>query len=128
MKRFLFPASLLLVAAIGPFAAAQQPANPVGANQQPTLSPEMWYYQQQLERFDDPKVAVRRNAEFQAQQRMARIEAMKWYGFSNARPSVSPTPFTSMYSAAWQSNAHRPYAWYAAGRPTIVITGRGYGQ
>ena len=128
MKGILLPACLVVAAAIGQFAAAQQPANSAGAGDQPTLSPEMWYYQQQLERLDDPKHAVRRNAEFQAQQRLARLEAMKWYGFSNARPAVSPTPFTSSYGARWQSGFHRPHVWQAAGRPTIIVTGRGYWQ
>lgn len=128
MKGILLPASLLLLTAIAVDAAAQQPASRTGSNQQPALSPEMWYYQQQLERYDDPKVAIRRNAEFQAQQRMARLETMRWYGYSPARPTASPTPFTSVYSNAWRASFHRPYAWYTAGRPTVVVAGPGYGQ
>jgi hypothetical protein len=88
------------------------------------LSPEMWFYKHQLERYDNPKTAVRRNAEFLQQQRMARLEALKWYGFSNSRPTASPTPFMTMYSPAWQSNWGRPYAWYTSGRPTVIATGR----
>jgi hypothetical protein len=128
MKGILLPASLVLVTAIGLDTAAQQPANRTGAGQQAGLSPEMWYYQQQVERYDDPKQAIRRNAEFQAQQRMARLEAMRWYGYSVARPTASPTPFTSKSSAGWYANFHRPYAWHMASRPTVVVTGHGFGQ
>lgn len=124
MKGILAVACWTSVAVMSLPVAAQQPARQQddGAPQQAT-SPEMWYYQQQLERYDDPKTAVRRNAEFQAQQRMARLEAMKWHGVSIARPLASPTPFTSMYSATWQSNPYRPLAWYTSGHPTIVVTG-----
>lgn len=124
MKGLFLPACLLIVAAVGLQASAQQPANENGGSADSTLTPEMWYYQQQLERYDDPKTAVRRNAEFRARQRMARLETMKWYGLSNARPMASPTPFTSMYSPTWLSNSRRPYAWYTWGRPTIVVAGR----
>jgi hypothetical protein len=126
MNRFILPASLLLAAIMGVSSPAQEAES--GQNQDTdlvTLTPEVWYYKQQLEKYNDPKVAVRRNAEFRAAQRMARLESMSWFGFSNARPVASPTPFTSMYSPAWQSNWHRPYAWYTSGRPTVVVTGRG---
>ena len=129
MKRVLMPACLVIVSAVSVSAPAQQsqPGQQVAETEE-ALTPEMWFYKQQLERYDDPKTVVRRNAEFQLQQRLARMEALKWYGFSNARPVASPTPFTSMYSPAWQSNWHRPYAWYTSGRPTIVVTGRSLGN
>lgn len=128
-KKTILSASLMLVAAMSLTATAQEPAGRQGdGKSEPALSPEQWYYQQQLERYDDPKTAVRRNAEFQAQQRMARLEAMRWYGFSKARPLASPTPFTSMYSPTWQSGVHRPFAWYASGHPTIIVTGHGGGR
>lgn len=129
MERVLTPAALVLMALMGLSASAQQPNDTGPENQveNAALSPEMWFYKQQLERYDDPKMVVRRNAEFRHQQLMARQEALKWYGFSNARPVASPTPFMSMYSPAWQSTWGRPYAWYTSGRPTIVVTGRNYG-
>ena len=130
MTRFLLPASLMFAAALAAQSPAQQPNNAARENAaaEAPLSPEMWFYKQQLERYDNPKTAVRRNAEFQHQQRMARLEALKWYGFSNSRPTASPTPFMTMYSPAWQSNWGRPYAWYTSGRPTIVVSGHSYGQ
>jgi hypothetical protein len=125
MKHITLPAALLLVAVMGLESPGQQPNGVQGTDDaEVTLTPEMWYYKQQMERYDNPKAAVRRNAEFRAQHRMARLEVMKWYGFSNARPTASPTPFTSMYSPAWQSNWHRPYAWYTSGRPTIIVAPR----
>ncbi|MBN1853625.1 MAG: hypothetical protein JW829_12915 [Pirellulales bacterium] len=101
-------------------APAGQPVNTQDQEEPQTI--EMWYYRQALERYDDPKNAVRRNAEFAGQQRRYRIAAMKWYGFSNSRPVASPTPILSMYGPAWQSNSLRPYAWYSTGRPTVVIS------
>jgi hypothetical protein len=128
MMRAFLPASLMLVAAMAAKSPAQQPNNAARdtAAAEAPLSPEMWFYKQQLERYDNPKTAVRRNAEFQNQQRMARLETLKWYGFSNSRPTASPTPFMTMYSPAWQSNWGRPFAWYTSGRPTIIVSGRNY--
>jgi hypothetical protein len=128
MKGVLIPACLIFTFALASAPAQQPQIRQETADAEPALTPEMWFYKQQIDRYDNPKAVVRRNAEFQHQQRLARMEALKWYGFSNARPVASPTPFTSMYSPAWQSNWHRPYAWYTSGRPTIVVTGRGVGN
>src|SRR5687767_9738479 len=122
MTRVPFALSIPLVAVMALAGSAQQPegSKPDSTPDAATLSPEMWFYKQQIERYDSPKMAVRRNAEFQHQQRIARLEALKWYGFSNSRPVASPTPFMTMYSPAWQSNWGRPYAWYTSGRPTVI--------
>ncbi len=89
---------------------------------QTNLSPDMWFYQQYQKRYDDPQTAVRRKAEFRAQQRQLRIATRKWYGLSNSRPQVSPLPWTSTYGAQWQGNYYRPDAWFSAGRPTVILT------
>jgi hypothetical protein len=68
------------------------------------MTPEMWFYQQESRRWDDPKQAVRRKAEFKAAQRELRIAAMQWYGFSNSRPTVNPTLFSGSYAPGWGSN------------------------
>ena len=61
-------------------------------------TPEMWFYSQERERYLDPKEAVRRKAEFRAQQRQQRIATMKAYGMSKQRPLVTYTPFHTYYS------------------------------
>ena len=85
----------------------------------PTVA--MWFYEQELQRHDDPKTAIRRRAEFRAQQRQSRLAAMRWYGKSNSRPTASPTPFTSGYSSYWGSNTYNPQRWQAVG-PTIIVS------
>jgi len=88
---------------------------------QMTPTPEMWIYQQQLRRYSDPKAAVRRRAEFEADQRQARLAAQRWFGYSNSRPVANPTPYTGTYSPAWTSNS--PYAnqWRGVNPATIVV-------
>ena len=49
----------------------------------------MWFYEQQVRRFDDPAVAFRAISAQKAADRRARLSAMRWYGFSNARPQAS---------------------------------------
>lgn len=96
-------------------ASAQQPGD-VPPSPQPTagftvpslstpqVTPELWVYSQEMRRHDDPAMAVRRKAEIQADQRLARITAMKWYGLSNSRPTANPTPTMGQYSPSWVGN------------------------
>ncbi|NIL98346.1 MAG: hypothetical protein GTO62_14755 [Planctomycetales bacterium] len=63
---------------------------------QPT--PEMWFYVQERRRHDDPRTAVRRKAEYRAQQRQQRIAAMKAFGESKQRPRVEHSVFYSLFT------------------------------
>ncbi len=74
-------------------------------------TPQMWFYVQEMRRYDDPKTAVRRKAEFRAAQRRNRLAALKWFGYSNARPQANPTPWTYVYSPTWIGNTGNPYNW-----------------
>jgi len=86
---------------------------------QPT--PEMWFYIQEMRRYDDPREAVRRKAEFKSAQRQRRLASQKWFGMSTARPIASPTPFTSTYSPYWASNSWDPFSWRGVGHSPIVV-------
>jgi hypothetical protein len=59
-----------------------------------------------------PRTLHQQNAIARGQQRQARLASMAWYGMSNSRPTASPTPFSSMYSPAWQMPGGRPFAWH----------------
>jgi hypothetical protein len=81
-------------------------------------TPEMWFYQQEMQQYLDPKMAVRRNAEFRADSRSKRLAAMKWFGLSNQRPRVSSDPMYVDSSAAWTSNnLSYPERWAGAYAP-----------
>jgi hypothetical protein len=86
----------------------------------PPATPELWVYAQEQRRHDDPAQAVRRKAEFQADQRMSRLASLKWYGLSNARPEASPTPLTGTYSPGWIGNGWNRYDWVGVGVPAYV--------
>jgi hypothetical protein len=83
-------------------------------------TPEMWFYEQERSRYDDPKMAIRRRAETRAQQRQDRMASMQWYGMSNSRPSVSITPLCGGYSAYWGSNSYDPLRWRSSAAPLVV--------
>lgn len=85
------------------------------------VTPEMWVYSQELRRYEDPQQAVRRKAELRAAQRMERIAAMKWYGFSNSRPQANPVPFMSSYSPAWVGSGLNRYDWYGGSWPGVTV-------
>ena len=87
----------------------------------PTLTPEMWFYQQQMRRYEDPQVAIRRKAEFRAEQRQQRLASMRWYGLSNMRPHVHPMPWFSTYSPTWVGGGWNPNHWTPNRRSVIYV-------
>ena len=66
---------------------------------------EMWFYDQAARQYRDPKLAVRAKAEFRTEQRLRRIESMKWFGMSNARPQANSDPYHGDYSPRWVSKS-----------------------
>src|SRR5262245_37297336 len=81
----------------------------------PTVTPELWIYSQEMRRHDDPAQAVRRKAEINAEQRLMRLAALKWYGMSNSRPDASSIPLMGGYSPTWVANGWNRYDWTAVG-------------
>ena len=98
---------------------AQQPAAP--APEAPAAAPgETWYYRSSPER--EPTFTVAQlKAQQRGAQRMARLEAMRWYGMSGSRPTATPMPWSTMYSPAWQMPGGRPFAWYVTHRPVVIV-------
>jgi hypothetical protein len=108
-----------LVQAQGPISESRELRRDQG---QATVSPtpEMWFYEQERVRYEDPKGAVRRKAEARAAQREGRLASLKWYGMSNSRPVAGTTPLFGTYSPMWVSNSPDMYRWHA-GVPAVVV-------
>jgi hypothetical protein len=87
----------------------------------PAVTPEVWLYSQEWRRHDDPAQAVRRKAEARTAARTQRLEAMRWFGLSNARPQASVTPFMGVFSPAWVGNSSDRYDWVSGGWPTTTL-------
>lgn len=98
--------------------AEQPPAEPAD---QAASTGEDWSYRPATERERTPTVSQQK-AMARGAQRMARLEALRWYGFSNSRPTATAIAWTSMYSPAWQQPGGRPFAWHSSSRPIVVIT------
>lgn len=119
MKRLALTFSL--VAIISTQTWAQEPAvfestkvdppSPAAKAQDRQLTPEMYRYLSDLQRYGGPTDLTRQRAQLKAQQRQERMAAMKWYGMSNSRPIASPTPFMGTYSPGWSSNTANPFQW-----------------
>jgi hypothetical protein len=108
-------------------AQPQTPALPgVPTATGPSVPPAMWLYSEQIRRHDDPAQAVRRKAEARAEQRMSRIAAMKWFGFSNARPQASPIPMMGGYSPVWVGNGVDRYDWVGVNWPSTAVLVEAY--
>jgi hypothetical protein len=80
---------------------------------------ESWYREQAAK--PDAKAVAQQKAMVRADQRMARMASMQWYGMSNSRPQASGTPFSTRYSPLWEMPGGRPYAWYPQSRPGYVM-------
>ncbi len=83
-------------------------------------TPEMWFYEQERLRRKDPREAVRAKAEFRSYQRRLRLAAVKWYGYSNSRPTVTVAPFMGSYSHQWSGNSYDGWGWRVAPRSYVV--------
>ena len=79
-----------------------------------------WYYQSPNE-VTPIRTIPQQKAQFRAQQRMGRLAAQRWYGYSNSRPQVAAMPFTAMYRTAWQRPGGWPYRWHT-NHTVVVIT------
>ena len=112
----LLPLALLLLAPNG--AAAQEDLFDLAGNGEARAEEE---YHSSL-RAPTPRQIIQQKAQIRAVQRMNRMAALEWYGYSKARPRTTTTPFTGLYGSQWQSRSlGRPAAWYAS-RPTVIIT------
>ncbi len=89
-----------------------------------SASPEIYFYQSELRRHDDPKHSIRRKADFRAFQRQRRLAALKWFGISNSRPTANPTPLTSSYAHGWAASPLQPYRWTGTTGPATVLVTR----
>jgi hypothetical protein len=85
-------------------------------------TPEMWFYQQYMQQYMDPKMAVRKNAEMRADQRERRLESMRWFGQSNSRPRANVDPINNDYAPGWSSNnSWYPERWTGTGQSAIIL-------
>ncbi len=124
-SRWLLLALLATVCGVSPSWSQKPTSEPQGNNLgASTLSglpstgdvtPEMWFYIQEYQRYKSPEEAVRRKAEMRAAQRQHRLEAQRWFGFSNLRPTANPIPYFGTYSPSWAGGSWDPYSWHGVG-------------
>jgi hypothetical protein len=80
---------------------------------------ESWYREQSAK--PDAKAVVQQKAMVRADQRMARMASLQWYGMNNSRPQASGTPYSTRYSPLWEMPGGKPYSWYPYARPGYVM-------
>jgi hypothetical protein len=123
MKRLLIALALPLLLTAGTARADRPMSAGLGIDSAVSMSelrvtPEMWFYDQAMRQYKDPKMAVRANAEYRFAERQRRIASMKWFGFSNSRPQVCSDPFHNDYSPHWVANpGYHPSRWSGVGQP-----------
>jgi hypothetical protein len=132
MSRFLLALSVMATFAATNLKADQPPVVQTSASSAPaemttisanqvTATPEMWFYEQEMRRYDDPRTAIRANAALKTAQRQARLAAMQWYGLSNSRPLAGCDPFHGVYITGWVSNGYMPNEWVGQPGPTTIL-------
>ena len=96
-----------------------------------TSTPEMWFYEQERLRYEDPNTMARARAEYESNQRQARLAALKWYGMSNSRPMVGTDVNAGVFGPKWVGNMPYTNDWslvspaptYARNTPCSTTTG-----
>ena len=83
---------------------------------------EMWFYQEKLRQYMDPKMALRKIAEEKANQRRARLAAQRGYGYSSIRPEVGTGSAHGGWGAGWTSgNRYHPSRRSYFGPAVVVV-------
>ncbi len=127
MKRLLFTVVVIPTVWFVASAGAQDPARlprPLGqgpAVDQVAQTEDMWFYLQELRRHDDPQVLIRQKSEKKGEQRRGRLAAMKWFGWSQSRPTANPTPWTGVFAPHWTGNGVDPSMWIGSGYVTTAV-------
>ncbi|MEN6458846.1 MAG: hypothetical protein ABFC63_07940 [Thermoguttaceae bacterium] len=122
MKRLIFLLALPLLFSVGTARADRPLAAGLGVDGAISsgslkVTPEMWFYDQAARQYRDPKMAVRAKAEYRNEQRMRRLESMRWFGMSNSRPQTSIDPYHGDYSPRWVANpGYYPWRWNGVSR------------
>jgi hypothetical protein len=123
MKKVQFAALRTFLVALSMLAASSAAAQQIESAPQNSTAPaagESWSYRPATERDGELSIS-KQKAMARGAQRMARLESMRWYGFSGSRPTATAMPFTTMYSPAWQMPGGRPFAWFVSQRPIVII-------
>jgi hypothetical protein len=129
MKRFWTMSPVLCLFLLSPLVAADKPTPKAETKTSISISPgelaptqEMWFYEQYQKQYTDPKAVVRQNAEFRAEERMRRMAALRWYGFSNQRPRAGVDLINGDYAPAWSSNnIYHPFRWAGPATTTALV-------
>ena len=103
MIRTVAPALTLIlcVSGIGRAENGVRPAPPDATVQTAPALPAMvapWSQSEDYARYDTARDAIRRKAEWKAEQRRMRMAGLSWLGYSPLRPPASPVPSMSSYS------------------------------
>jgi len=70
---------------------------------------------------ESPRDYITRKAQFAAEQRALRLESMKWYGYSVARPMSNPHPLTGAYTANWHGSWYNARHWSVGLGSRIIV-------
>ncbi len=105
---------------------AVDPPTKLAEPKEHTLTPEMYRYLSDLQRYGGPQDLTRQRAQREADLRKERLNAMRWYGYSNSRPMAAATPFTSSYGPRWTGNVRgNPMLWRDLGHYQTYISSQG---
>jgi hypothetical protein len=133
MKRLAWSLTLMMTLSCGAAVAQEinfnepqpvDPPAPVAPAKEHTLTPEMYRYLSDLQRYGGPQDVTRLRAMREADARKERLGSMRWYGMTNSRPPASASPFTGVYGPRWVGNQRgNVYHWRDQGhRQTVIIS------
>ncbi len=111
--------SAVLICSLASVAAAQDVS--LQTETEKLAEDSSWYGEPTSPVHVTPRMIIQQKAQLRAQQRIARMESLKWYGFSASRPLYNATPFTGIPSPRYEMPGGRPFAWYPYSGASVII-------
>jgi len=82
---------------------------------------DSWYYGPTTQTVEKRSISQQKS-QLRAQQRMARLEALRRYGLTPNRPPAVAVPFTSVHTLSWMRSGRSPFITYRSDRPIVYYS------
>ncbi len=82
---------------------------------------DSWYYGPTTPTVEKRSISQRKS-QMRAQQRMARLEALRRHGLTPNRPPAVAIPFTSVHTLSWMRSGRSPFITYRSDRPIVYYS------
>lgn len=121
MKSILSCVSTMFVVCLLATTSGAQGLDRQLVSERPADESSSWYGDSTAPGQMTPRMIIQQKAQMRAYQRIARMESLKWYGFSASRPLSNATPFAGTPAPRYEMPGGRPFSWHPYRGTSVVI-------